>query len=187
MGNVNTDGLRGVPNSHRHIEAPLLGETALTSCPLCGQLLPNGDEAARIHAKLDADERARQRQWDADKLQIAAASRNEGKAEVEAATQQRFTILLNENAQLKENMQTTVDEQVNKRVADREAKFNVERALHSQEIIKLKAEVAKVRSHRRPAQFAAAGRDDRNGDLQRSQECPAGGQHQAGAQGQGGG
>jgi DNA repair exonuclease SbcCD ATPase subunit len=103
----------------------------LETCPLCGQLLPNGAEGARIRAKLDADERARQRQWEADKQQIAAASRNEARAEAEAAAQQRFTILLNENARLKENMQTTVDEQVNKLVADREAKFNVERALHS--------------------------------------------------------
>jgi hypothetical protein len=40
-------------------------------------------------------------------------------------------------------MQTTVDEQVNRLIADREAKFNVERALHSREVTKLKAEVAK--------------------------------------------
>jgi hypothetical protein len=105
------------------------------NCPLCGQLLPNGAEAARIRAKLDAEQRARERQWEADKLQIAAAA--------EAAAQHRFTILLNENAQLKEDMQTTVDDQVNKLVADREAKFDVERAVHSQEITKLKAEVAK--------------------------------------------
>jgi hypothetical protein len=123
------------------------GETSvhshLENCPLCGQTLPNDDAARHLHAKLDAEQRARERQWEADKIQIAAASRNEGRAEAEAATQQRFTILLKENAQLKQDMQTTVDEQVNKLVADREAKFDVERALHSQEVTKLKAEVAK--------------------------------------------
>ena len=87
------------------------GSVPSENCPLCGQLLPNGAEVARIRAKLDADERARQRQWEAEKLRIAAAT--------EAAIQQRFTILLNENAQLKEDMQTTVDERVNKLVADR--------------------------------------------------------------------
>jgi hypothetical protein len=111
------------------------GSVPSENCPLCGQLLPNGAEVARIRAKLDADERARQRQWEAEKLQIAAAA--------QAAIQQRFTILLNENAQLKEDMQMTVDEQVNKLVADREAKFDVERAIHKQEVAKLKTEVAK--------------------------------------------
>ena len=119
------------------------GHAHLENCPLCGQTLPNGEAGKRIRARLDAEQRARERQWEADKLQIAAASRNEGRTAAEAAAQQRFTILLKENAQLKENMQTTVGEQVNKLVADREAKFNVERALHSQEVTKLKAEVAK--------------------------------------------
>jgi hypothetical protein len=110
--------------------------------PAAGHI-PIREAAARARDKLEAQQQERDRRWEADKLEIAVASRNEGRTEAEAAAQHRFTILLNENAQLKEDMQTTVDERVNKLVADREAKFDVERALHAQEVTKLKAQVAK--------------------------------------------
>jgi len=42
------------------------GETSvhshLENCPLCGQTLPNDEAARHLHAKLDAEQRARERQ-----------------------------------------------------------------------------------------------------------------------------
>ena len=115
----------------------------LEDCPLCEQTLPNGEAGKRIRAKLDDEQRARERQWEAERLRIMAAARSEATAQVEASHQQRFAILLEENAQLKAGTQMTIDEQVKERVADREAKFEVERAIHKQEVDKLKTEVAK--------------------------------------------
>jgi hypothetical protein len=126
-----------------HHNGPTSVRSELESCPTCGQTLPNGSEGRRIRAKLDAEQRARERQWETDRVRIAATARSEALTEAAVSNQQRFDILLKENARLKEDMQTTVDEQVKERVADREAKFDVERAIHRQVVDKLKTEVAK--------------------------------------------
>jgi hypothetical protein len=112
----------------------------LENCPLCGQLLPNGAEAARIRAKLDVDARARHQQWEAEKLKIVMAARAQEKVEGDA----RFNILLQENAQLRESRAEEVAQQVAARMADKDNKFAIERMQHQQEVTRFKAEIEKL-------------------------------------------
>jgi hypothetical protein len=116
--------------------ARLLGGTALTSCPLCGQLLPNDAEGARIHANLDADERARQRQWEADRL----AARSEG-----IAAAQPQIAALNENIiAMGETMDATVAERVEQKTLMIEARVGGEMTMKNQEIERLNKKIVEL-------------------------------------------
>jgi hypothetical protein len=114
----------------------LLAGTALTSCPLCGQLLPNGAEGARIHAKLDADERARQRQWEADRL----AARSEGIA----AAQPQIAALNEKIITMGETMDATINERVDRERLAVEARVSGELTVKNAEIEKLTKKIAEL-------------------------------------------
>ena len=108
----------------------------LENCPLCGQLLPNGAEATRIHAKLDADERARQRQREADRL----AARSEGIA----AAQPQITALNNQILDLKEGQDAAVNERVERERLAIMAKASGELSLKDAEITRLPQHVERL-------------------------------------------
>jgi len=101
----------------------------LENCPLCGQLLPNGAEAVRIRAKLEADERARQRQWEADRL----AARSDGIA----AAQPQITALNNQILDLKESQDATVNDRVERERLAIEARHSGALSLKDAEIARL--------------------------------------------------
>jgi len=69
------------------------------------------------------------------------AARAQEKVEGDA----RFNILLQENAQLKESRADEIARQVAEQMADKDAKIAVERAMHQQELTKVKAEVEKLK------------------------------------------
>ena len=101
----------------------------LENCPLCGQLLPNGAEAARIRAKLDADGRARQRQLEADRL----AARSEGIA----AAQPQIAALTNKILDMEETKDAAVNERVGRERLAIEARVSGALTLKDAEIARL--------------------------------------------------
>jgi hypothetical protein len=108
----------------------------LENCPLCGQLLPNGAEAARIQAKLDADERARQRQQEADRL----AARSEGIA----AAQPQIAALNEKIITLGETMDAAINERVDRERLAVEARVSGELTVKNAEIVKLTKKISEL-------------------------------------------
>lgn len=102
-----------VQNGH-HGSVP----SELTSCPLCGQLLPNGTEVARIHAKVEADREAARREG------IAAA-------------QPQIAALSNQILDLKEGQDATVNERVERERLAIEARNSGALRLKDAEIARL--------------------------------------------------
>jgi hypothetical protein len=113
MSNANT-GLR--PQDSFRSVSRLLGETALASCPLCERPFTDDDQAAQVHAKHDALERARAKNFDRQ-LQ-----------EREEASKELIEALVAEIASLKDGAETTINERTEAAIAKERLKMQAENA-----------------------------------------------------------
>jgi hypothetical protein len=128
MSNVNTDGLRGVSNSHLHIEARLLGGTALTSCPLCYRPFTDEEQASEVHARHEAQERARAELFERQLEEREVRGRRTGAADAQEASKERIEALSGEIASLKDGAETTINERTEAAIAKERLKMQAENA-----------------------------------------------------------
>jgi DNA repair exonuclease SbcCD ATPase subunit len=173
------DGLRGVSNSHRNIEARLLGETALTTCPLCDRPFADEEQARRIHARWEDHQRELAEE-------IQAKARKDGIEAGRASAQEDINALITKNAAAAEqlvaaviradNLEANMDAVVNQRVGEgveayrqqTEAKYAAEALVRIQENQKLNEHVAKLQrdlANRKPTDLGDSAQRDTHRDL----------------------
>lgn len=119
--------------------------TALTDCPACNRPFTDDAQAARVLAKLKAQERAWAENFDRQLQERVEQARNDAMAVAQAASKDQIEALVADNARLKDSFETTVREQTEARVASErlqmEAKYASDAALRFQENEKLKKQV----------------------------------------------
>jgi hypothetical protein len=125
MSIVNTDGLRGVSNSHRYM---LLGETALTGCPLCHRPFTDEEQARQVHARHEAQERARAELFERQLEEREVRARRAGAADAQEASKGRIEALSAEIASLKDGAETTINERTDAAIAKERLKMQADSA-----------------------------------------------------------
>jgi Uncharacterized protein conserved in bacteria (DUF2130) len=129
--------------------------SGLKACPLCERIYDNTETATRVNAKLDAEQRERDRQFNAEIAKIEAQVRRQAIADAQVSHQHRESLLLQEIAALKDGKDADIARQVDAQVAKKEAAMAVEKQMHNLEMQKLKGELEKANrslSERRASQ-----------------------------------
>jgi Uncharacterized protein conserved in bacteria (DUF2130) len=102
--------------------ARLLRESTLAICPTCERPFTDTEQATRVHARHEAQERARAEDFKRHQRELEERARAEGMEVARAATKGQIETLVADNARLKANMETAVAKQTDQRVAaDRQA------------------------------------------------------------------
>jgi hypothetical protein len=123
-------------------------DTGLTACPLCDRPFTDDDQAARVHAKHEAQERAQAQNFGRQLHEQVERARNEATAAALAASKDQIDALVADNARLNDNLEATVREQTDALVAAErlqlEAQYAADAALRFQENEKLKKQVGQL-------------------------------------------